>query len=91
MIGLEFMQLATTLKIPTSKQDQIRLDHPNNTLRQIFEMLRLWRDNAKGTKQEIKGQLYDALVRCDRSDLADDLLQEVVEGSQEKVAYHSII
>ena len=91
MIGSEYVQLATLLRIPTSKQEHIRMDHPGNTLRQIFELLRIWRDNCKGTKEQVKGKLHDALQRCNRADLAEDLLQEVVEGSNEKVNYHSII
>ncbi len=39
----------------------------------------------------MKGKLHDALVRCNRADLAEDLLQEVVDGSNEKVNYHAII
>ena len=91
MIGAEYTQLATLLKVPTSKQEHIRMDHPGNTLRQIFEILRIWRDSCKGTKEQVKGKLHDALQRCNRADLAEDLLQEVVEGSNEKVNYHSII
>ena len=91
MIGAECTQLATYLRLPAAKQDQIRMDYPGNTLRQIFEILRIWRDSCKGTKEQVKGRLHEALQRCNRADLAEDLLQEVVEGSNEDVKYHSII
>ena len=54
-------------------------------------MLRLWRDTEGGTKEQIKGTLYSALLRVARNDIADKLMQEQVEGSQEGVAYSSII
>lgn len=91
MIGSEWPRLGTLLEIPTPVQDQIRMDYPNKTHQQIYEMLRLWRDTARGSKESIKGKLHTALVTCDRQDLAEDLLLEQVEGSAEKVAYHSII
>ncbi len=91
MIGAEWPHLATLLRIPKSKQDQIQLDYPSNTMIQIKEMLEMWRDNAKGSKEEIKGKLHEAFVKVKRSDLAEYLLQETIHGSSEKVAYHTII
>ena len=51
----------------------------------------MWRDTSTGNKEQIKGKLHDALVRVERKALAEDLLMEQVEGSTEKVSYHSII
>lgn len=62
-----------------------------STKQQIFEMLRLWRDTEGGTKEQIKGTLHKALVKVCRNDIADKLMQEQVDGSQEGVAYSSII
>ncbi|KAI0233272.1 hypothetical protein LSAT2_016450 [Lamellibrachia satsuma] len=91
MLGLEWLHLATMLEIPGPVQDQIRMDNPNSTKQQIFEMLRLWRDTEGGTKEQIKGTLHKALVKVCRNDIADKLMQEQVDGSQEGVAYSSII
>ena len=91
MIGAEWSHLATLLRIPKAKQDQIALDYPNNTMMQINEMLRLWRDSAKGSKEEIKGRLHEAFKKVKRADLAEYLLQETIHGSEERVIYNTII
>ncbi len=91
MIGIEWNHLATLLDVTPPVQEQIQMDNPKNTRQQVYEMLRLWRDNATGTKENIKGHLHKALVKVGRTDLAEDLLQEQVDGSSEKVAYHSIV
>ena len=91
MIGAEWPHLATLLRIPKAKQDQIALDYPNNTMIQINEMLRLWRDNAKGSKEEIKGRLHEAFKKVKRADLAEYLLQETIHGSEERVTYNTVI
>ena len=91
MIGAEWPHLATLLRIPKAKQDQIALDYPNNTMMQINEMLRLWRDSAKGSKEEIKGRLHEAFKKVKRADLAEYLLQETIHGSEERVIYNTII
>jgi len=91
MIGVERTHLATLLKIPGPKQEHIMMDFPNNVRQQIFEMLKYWRDRCDGSKEQVKGKLHAALVKCGRRDLGEDLLQEQVEGSCEKVGVHSIV
>ena len=91
MLGAEWLRLASVLRVPGSIVEQIRLDNPNSTRLQIFQMLKLWRDTKTGTKEQLKGALHEALVEVERQDLAEDILLEQVEGSAEKVAYRSCV
>ncbi len=43
MIGAEWPHLATLLRLPKARQDQLALDFPGNSLAQINEGLRAWR------------------------------------------------
>ena len=90
-IGKEWQHLATLLNIPPAIIDQIVLDNQGRTRHQIYEMLKLYRDSANGTKEQIKGALQVALETVGRRDLANDLLEEQVHGSVEKIPYHSIV
>ena len=88
---MEWQQLATLLGVTTAIVQQIKLDHVGNTRQQIYAMLRLWRDTASGTKEQIKGALQLQLETIGRRDLADLLLSEQVNGSVEKMSFHSIV
>ena len=90
-IGMEWQHLATLLHVPTPTIQQIKLDHVGNTRQQIYDMLRLWRDTAQGSKEEIKGLLTVQLEQVGRRDLAHKLLKEQVDGSTEKMNFHSIV
>ena len=90
-IGMEWQHLATLLHVPIPLIQQIKLDHVGNTRQQIHDMLRLWRDTARGSKEEIKGVLLVQLEQIGRRDLAKKLLKEQVEGSTERVNFHSIV
>lgn len=83
--------MATLLNIPSSIQDQIKMNYPYDAKRQICEVLRLWRDTAKGSKEEVKGKLNNVLVKLGRRDLAELLMREAVDGSQEKISTHSVV
>ena len=56
-IGGEWQHLATQLNIPSSIIEQIMMDNQGRTRHQIYEMLKLFRDSASGTKEQIKGTL----------------------------------
>ena len=86
MLGAEWPHLATILGVPPPLQDQLRLDNPSNTKQQIYNMLRLWRDGNPGTKEQLKGALHTALLQVHRTDLAENLMMEQVDGSNEHVA-----
>lgn len=91
-LGREWVHLASLLNVPTSQIDHLRLDYPNDTRLQIFYMLRYWRDREVGSKEIIKGRLHKALCEIRRLDLAQQLMQEQVDGSVERMAgFTSII
>ncbi|ELT87659.1 hypothetical protein CAPTEDRAFT_211208 [Capitella teleta] len=64
-LGREWLHLASLLKVKSSKQEQIRMDHPNNTQLQIFEMLKHWRNTSNGRKEQLKGLLHHSLNMLD--------------------------
>lgn len=84
-LGREWLHLASLLKVKSSKQEQIRMDHPNNTQLQIFEMLKHWRNTSNGRKEQLKGLLHHSLNMVNRTDIADRLLQEQTSGSVERI------
>ena len=90
-IGIEWQQLGAFLGVSNPIMQQIRLDNHGNTKQAIFSMLRYWRDHARGSKEEIKGQLQAQLDRLGRRDIGAKLLKEQVDGSVERVNFHSIV
>jgi hypothetical protein len=84
-IGREWPHLASLLGVSSARQEQLRLDYPNNTRQQIFEMLKFWRNTTKGHKEQLKGTLYQALQAVNRNDIADLLFQETKDGSVERI------
>ena len=90
-IGMEWTSLATLLRITRAQQEQVMMNHPGNARNQIYEILRLWRDRSKGDKEQVKGQLHQALSVLGRQDLAEVLMRETVKGSNENVKTHSIV
>ena len=91
LLGDEWLHLATLLEVPPHAVSRLRLDNPNNCRRQIAEMLRSWRDAAHGEKEQVKGQLYEALVAVDRRDIGEQLLAEQVRGSMRKQRYNAVL
>ena len=90
-IGIEWQQLGAFLGVPNPTLQQIKLDNHGNTKQAIFSMLRHWRDHARGSKEEVKGELQAQLERLGRRDIGARLLKEQVEGSVERVNFHSIV
>lgn len=71
-IGLEWHTLGLYLGFSRPELDQIKIDNPTARDR-TFAMLEKWRNReAVHTYMRI-GRLSEALIKCDRSDLANEL------------------
>lgn len=81
MIGHEWRHLATQLGISKQIQEQLMENHPHKIKDVIHEMLTIWRNDATGNKEQIKGRLHQALNAVERNDIAKLLLHEQTHGS----------
>ena len=72
-IGLDFEPLATYLGFKKPEIDGFHVDHPHRLENRIFYMLWTWRTRTSQRKVE---DLANALYRCKRADLAEQLTGE---------------
>lgn len=87
---MEWHKLACVLHVSGTKQDQFRLNHPNNAREQIVSMLRWWRDRQEGDKELVKGTLLHALQAIGKYNIAEKILKEGVHGSTSNIKYTGV-
>ena len=76
-LGFEWTQVALALGITQPEIEQIQLDNPHQTTKQIIMALIRWRDRQRNRPQQdtIK-QLIGALEVPERQDIIDDLKEK---------------
>jgi hypothetical protein len=89
-LGMEWHELACVLHVSSTKQDQFRLNYPNNAREQIVSMLRWWRDRQEGDKELVKGTLLRALQAIGKYNIAEKILKEGVHGSTSNIKYTGV-
>ena len=75
-LGAEWTLVVGHLGLKQAEIDQIKLDNPYNTIKQINIALQRWRDRQKGQADTILQQLFSALRSCDRTDLLDEIQEK---------------
>lgn len=85
MMGYEWRQLATLLGISIQLQEQLMENHPHKVKNAIYETLIMWRNDATGNKEQIKGTLHKALVAVERNDIANLIMAEQTHGSDNNI------
>ena len=89
-IGVEWNHLASVLHVPYSMQQILQQDNPYNIRKQIADMLRWWRDRQTNNNSIVKERLCDALLSIGKTEIAEQLKKELVEGSNENIFISSI-
>ena len=81
----------TILGVAPKTQERLVESYPHRTDLSIYEALRLWRDEAEGSKEVLKGALRKALLDVGRRDIVEKLEEEQLNGSAEKVNIRSMV
>ena len=75
-LGAEWPLVVGHLGLKQAEIEQIQLDNPYNTIKQITIALQRWRDRQKGQADTILQELFSALRSCDPTDLLEEIQEK---------------
>lgn len=74
-LGIDWFCVGLQLGLPVEEIERIQMDNPSNSFRQIFTVLKRWRDRERANPSKVK-QLITALEHNDLNKIVADLKEK---------------
>lgn len=87
-LGAEWSLVVSHLGLKQAEIEQIQLDNPYKTINQTSIALQRWRDRQEErADSNLLKQLFDALDKCDRRDLLEEIQEKYNIAGEELGLY----
>lgn len=87
-LGAEWSLVVSHLGLKQAEIEQIQLDNPYKTINQTSIALQRWRDRQEErADSNLLKQLFDALNKCDRRDLLEEIQEKYNIAGEELGLY----
>lgn len=87
-LGAEWSLVVSHLGLKQAEIEQIQLDNPYKTINQTSIALQRWRDQQEErADSNLLKQLFDALDKCDRRDLLEEIQEKYNIAGEELGLY----
>lgn len=87
-LGAEWSLVVSHLGLKQAEIEQIQLDNPYKTINQTSIALQRWRDRQEERADStLLKQLFDALDKCDRRDLLEEIQEKYNIAGEELGLY----